>query len=151
MVPLLQKYHIVKQLFGQLLVYFMALLVVICITLCLLLLVIVRGFLGHESSTFYFCFSVVIKMDLNNAQLDSHRQTIVSWVCLNGLWSFCSGTWYGLLKPILTRCSRSKPSLTFNSLDVNISPKVFRYLLINQSVLPSIIVYCRLDVLKVCL
>lgn len=40
--PLEQKYHIVKQPIGQLLVYFIALLVHICITLCLPSLVIVR-------------------------------------------------------------------------------------------------------------
>lgn len=53
-VPQEQKFHIVKQLIGQLLVYFTALLVRICITLCLPLLVIVRGWLGLESFSFYF-------------------------------------------------------------------------------------------------
>lgn len=48
-VPQKQKYHIVKQLIGQLLVYFTALLVQICIFLRLPLLVIVRGWLGLES------------------------------------------------------------------------------------------------------
>lgn len=81
-VPQKQKYHIVKQLIGQLLVYFTALLVQICITLCLPLLVIVRGWLGLESFSFYFCFSVMRKMGFANAQFDSLRQTCVSWVCL---------------------------------------------------------------------
>lgn len=49
MVPQKQKYHIVKQLIGQLLVYFTALLVQICIFLRLPLLVIVRGWLCLES------------------------------------------------------------------------------------------------------
>lgn len=73
-----QKYHIVTQLIGQLLVYFMTLLVQICITLRLLLLVIVGGCLGLESFRFYICFSDMIKMGFINAQLDSHRQTNVS-------------------------------------------------------------------------
>lgn len=54
-VPQKQKYRIVKQLIGQLLVYFTALLVQICITLHLPLLVIVRGWQGLESFSFYFC------------------------------------------------------------------------------------------------
>lgn len=72
--PQKQKYHIVKQLIGQLLVYFTALLVQICIALCLPLLVIVRGWLALESFSFYFCFSVMIKMRFIDAQFDSYRQ-----------------------------------------------------------------------------
>lgn len=80
-VPQKQKYHIVKQLIGQLLVYFTALLVQICIPFCLPLLVIVRGWLGLDSFSFYFCFSVMTKMGFINSQFDSHRQTNASWVC----------------------------------------------------------------------
>ena len=75
-----KKYLIVKQLIGQFLVYFMALLVQICITLRLPLLVVVRGCLSLKSFSFYFCISVMIKMGFINAQFDSHRQTYVSWV-----------------------------------------------------------------------
>lgn len=91
-VPQKQKYHIVKQLIGQLLIYFTALLVQICITLCLPLLVIVRCWLGLESFSSYFCFSVMIKMGFIIAQFYSHGQTNASWVCLPGLWSLC--LWY---------------------------------------------------------
>lgn len=80
-----QKYHIVKQLIGQLLVYFTALPAQICITLRLPLLVIVRGWLGLESFRVYFCFSVMMRMGFVNAQFDSHRRTDVSRVCLAGL------------------------------------------------------------------
>lgn len=100
-VPQKQKYRIVKQLIGHLLVYFTALLVQICISLRLPLLVIVRGWRGLESFSFYFCFSVMMNMGFINAQFDSHRQTNVNWVCLPGLWSFYSGTWYGLLNPFV--------------------------------------------------
>lgn len=48
-VPQERKYHIVEQHIGQLLVYFMALLLQICITLCLPLLAIVRVWPGLES------------------------------------------------------------------------------------------------------
>lgn len=84
-VPQKQKYHIVKQLIGQLLVYFTALSVQIYIALRLPSSVIVRGWLGVESFSFYFCYSVMIKMGFINAQFDSRRQTNISWVCLPGL------------------------------------------------------------------
>lgn len=52
--------------------------------------------------------SVMIKMGFINAQFDSHGQTNVSWVCLPGLWSLRSGTWYGLCEPVfLCWCGRS--------------------------------------------
>lgn len=84
-VPQKQKYHIVKQLIGQLLIYFTALSVHICITFCLLLLVVVRCWLGLESFSFYFCISFMIKMGFIIAQFYSHWQTNASWVCLPGL------------------------------------------------------------------
>ncbi len=74
-VPQTQKDHIVKQLIGHLLVYFTTLSVQICLSLCLPLLAIVRGWLGLVSLSFYFCFSVMIKMGFINAQFDSRRQT----------------------------------------------------------------------------
>lgn len=76
--PQKQKYHVVKQLIGHLLVYFTALLVQICISLRLPLLVIVRGWRGLESFSFYFCFLVMMKMGFINAQFDSHKQTDVN-------------------------------------------------------------------------
>lgn len=77
-VPQKQKYYNVQQLIGQLLVYFMTLLVQICIILGLLLLVIVSSCLGLKTLGFYFCFSDTMKMGFINAQLDSHRQVNVS-------------------------------------------------------------------------
>lgn len=74
--PLKQKYYIVKQLIGQLLVYFMTLLVQICVTLRLLVLYFVAGrcqvCLDLERLSFYFSVSDMIQMGFMNAQLDSH-------------------------------------------------------------------------------
>lgn len=77
-VPQKQEYHIVKQLIRNLLICFTALLVQICITLCLPLMVIVRCWLGLESFSFYFCSSVMMKMGFIIAQFHSHGQTNVS-------------------------------------------------------------------------
>lgn len=95
-VPQKQKYRIVEQLIGQLLVYFTALLVQICITLCLPLLVIVRGWLGLGSFSFYFCSSVMTEMGFINAQFGSHRQTNA------GCDLYVVVCWCGPLKPILS-------------------------------------------------
>lgn len=98
MIPQKQKYHIVKQLIGQLPVYFTALSVQICITLCFPWLVIVRDWLRLESFSFYFCFSVMIKMGFINAQFDSHRQTTAGWLCD----LYVVVCWFRPLKPILS-------------------------------------------------
>lgn len=74
MLPPKQKSHIVKQHIGQLLVYFIALLMQICFTLCLPLLVIFRD---QQSFSFYFSLFVMIRMGFIIAQLDSCRQTSV--------------------------------------------------------------------------
>lgn len=129
-VPQKQKYRIVEQLIGQLLVYFMALLVQICITLCLPWLVIVRGWLGLGSFSFYFCSSVMTEMGFINAQFDSHRQTNA------GCDLYVVVCWCGPLKPILSWCGRRWNLLaTLNMFlwTFDISPKVLCCLLINQS------------------
>lgn len=100
-VPQKQKYHIVKQHIGQLLVYFTALLVQICITLCLPLLVIVRSWLSLESFRFYFCFFAMIKMGFIIAQLESPQADQCKLGNLTSTWFVIfmySGTWHGLLK-----------------------------------------------------
>lgn len=75
-----QKYHIEKQPIGQLLVYFIALLVHVLHHSLFTLVGHCQGWLGLESFTFYFCFFVMIKMGFIIAQFQSYRQTSVCWV-----------------------------------------------------------------------
>lgn len=108
--PQKQKYHIVKQHIGQLVVYFTALLVQICITLCLPLLVIVSGWRGLKFSGFYFCFVVMTKVVVCYCTVWLPQADQCKLANLLSTWFViftCSGTWHGLLKPNPSWCGRT--------------------------------------------